>query len=64
VGYEFPEEVDYQLKEDLLEIFFKYFDEDFRNPFDKRRTDKELSGRIFIAWETCIDCKVRKLKSA
>ena len=63
-GYEFPEEVEEDLKDELSTIFFKYFKEDMAKKFDKRKTAKDLAQHIFIDWESCIDGKQFKLKQA
>ena len=62
--YELPEEVEESLKDELSEIYFKYFNEDIVKPFEQRRTAKDLARHIFIDWESCIDRTECKLKSA
>src|SRR5690554_771899 len=59
-GYEFPDEVEENLKDELSEIFFNWFNGDFKEPFAKRDTAKEVAKRIFIDWEFTIDSLVNE----
>lgn len=63
-GYEFPEEVEDNLKDELSEIFFMHVKGDLAKPFKERQTANELAKRIFIDWEFCIDRIEYNLKTA
>ncbi|MCM4159536.1 hypothetical protein FHG64_16090 [Antarcticibacterium flavum] len=64
VAYELPDEVEEALKDELSDIFFKYFREDLAKPYDQRKTAIDLANHIFIDWETTIDKAERRLRSA
>lgn len=60
VGYELPEEVEEALKDELIEIFFNWFNSDFKKPFKKRDSAKKLAEHIFVDWEYSIDSRERE----
>lgn len=57
-GYEFPEEVDEEIKDELSSIFFNHFEPDFKQPFEDRLPSTELAKHIFIDWEYTLDKKI------
>jgi hypothetical protein len=64
VGYEFQDDIEESLKDELTDIFFKYFKKDIKKPFDKRKNANILAQLIFIEWNACIDRTGNKSKSA
>ncbi len=54
-GYEFSEEVEESLKDELSDIFFNHFKADLAKPFSARIAAKELANLIFIDWDYTIN---------
>ena len=62
-AYEFPDNVQANLHEELGEVFDKHVSADRAKPFKDRERAENLAKRIFADWEFCIDRTEHKLKS-